>query len=155
MKRRTILKILVASLPWLKPLHAVAAGIREAFSASSLEAAQAALHSGRAQVNNDTIVIEAPGDTVEDGAVVPLRISANLPGARTIDVFAEQNPFPLVARFELGPGTLPDIETRIKMARSAYVWVTVETDGGALYSNRRYVEIVGAGGCGTLAEKEA
>jgi len=52
------------------------------------------------------IVIEAP-QIAENGAVVPIEITSNIPGTKSISVLIEKNPFPLTARFDFMEGALP------------------------------------------------
>ena len=53
---------------------------------------------------------------------------------------------PLVASYDLGPGAVPFVSTRIKMGKTGDV-VAVVKAGGKLYSNRKGVKVT-IGGCG-------
>ena len=91
------------------------------------------------------IVIKAP-DIAENGAVVPITATSNIPGTTSIAIFAEKNPAPLVAIFDFSEGAEPYISTRIKMAKTSLVRVSVKA-GGKTYTNSREVKVT-IGGCG-------
>ena len=91
------------------------------------------------------IVIKAP-DIAENGAVVPISATSNIPGTTSMAIFAEKNPSPLVAIFEFSNGLEPYISTRIKMAKTSIVRVSVQA-GGKNYTNSREVKVT-IGGCG-------
>jgi len=99
---------------------------------------------GGAAVSSD-IVIKAP-DIAENGAVVPVSATSNIPGTTSMAIFAEKNPAPLVANFEFLNGAEPYISTRIKMAKTSIVRVSVQA-GGKNYTNTREVKVT-IGGCG-------
>src|SRR5512132_182877 len=102
--RRTIFQFagaLAAGL-LLMPLRALAAWNKEAFGAKT--AADALKNLGAAgSTESKDIAIEAP-QIAENGAVVPIEITSNVPNTRSIAVVVEKNPFPLAARFEFGDG---------------------------------------------------
>ena len=52
----------------------------------------------------------------------------------------------MVANFEIPPGTLADISSRIKMAKTSDVMAVVKTNDG-IYSTARQVKVT-IGGCG-------
>ena len=91
------------------------------------------------------IVIKAP-DIAENGAVVPITATSNIPGTTSMAIFAEKNPAPLVANFEFSNGAEPYISTRIKMAKTSIVRVSVKA-GGKNYTASREVKVT-IGGCG-------
>ena len=57
----------------------------------------------RSAAPSKDIVIEAP-QIAENGAVVPIEISSNIPGTTSIAVVIEKNPFPLAAQVRLQRG---------------------------------------------------
>ena len=61
-------------------------------------------------------------------------------------IFVEKNPLPLIADFEFLSGAEPNISTRIKMAKTSIVRVSVKA-GGKNYTNSREVKVT-IGGCG-------
>jgi len=91
------------------------------------------------------IVIKAP-DIAENGAVVPVTATSNIPGTTSMAIFVEKNPAPMIADFEFLNGAEPYISTRIKMAKTSIVRVTVKA-GGKNYTSSREVKVT-IGGCG-------
>ena len=77
---------------------------RAAFEARSALEALRALGAQSASESRD-ILIDAP-QIAENGALVPIDITSQLAGTRTISVIAEKNPFPLAARFEFRDGAV-------------------------------------------------
>jgi sulfur-oxidizing protein SoxY len=94
---------------------------------------------------SDKITLTAP-DIAENGAVVPISVATTIEGATAISVIVEQNPQPLVASFDLTPGTAADVSTRIKMGKTSNVIAVVQADG-KLYSTSKEVKVT-IGGCG-------
>ena len=91
--RRSLLAALGVLLR--KPLAALAAWNEEAFGAKTAADALKSLGAASPAPSKD-IVIEAP-QIAENGAVVPIEISSNIPGTNSIAVLIEKNPFPLAA----------------------------------------------------------
>lgn len=105
----------------------------------------AALTGGAVIEQRDDIAIEAPA-LAEDGAVVPVTVTARLPGVEVVHLIGEKNPVPLIASFEFGPGMVDGrVSTRIKLAESSRILVLVQASG-RLYANQRFVEVT-KGGC--------
>jgi sulfur-oxidizing protein SoxY len=94
---------------------------------------------------SDQIELRIP-EIAENGAVVPITISSTLENVESISIVVEKNPRPLVASFEMLPGTLPDVSCRIKMGQTSDVMAVVKTDTG-LYSTAKEVKVT-IGGCG-------
>ena len=90
-------------------------------------------------------MIEAP-QIAENGAVVPIEISSNLPGTTSIAVLIEKNPFPLAGRFEFKEGALPFVKLNVKMGETSDVRV-VAVAGGKHYVATREIKVT-IGGCG-------
>ncbi len=145
--RREALKLigaaLVASglLPW--PAARAAQNDALAFGSGSLEGALRALG---AVLDSSTKIQLAVPNFVENGSVVPVEVTTQLPGSQTIFVFSEANPFPLVARFSVPEGTEPYVSTRIKVAQSCNIYALVEADG-RYYSAVKSTTVT-VGGCG-------
>ena len=91
------------------------------------------------------IVIKAP-DIAENGAVVPVSATSNIPRTTSMAIFVEKNPAPMIANFEFSNGAEPYISTRIKMAKTSIVRVAVKA-GGKNYTSSREVKVT-IGGCG-------
>jgi sulfur-oxidizing protein SoxY len=129
----------------LKPGAAFAAAWNSlAFTAKDPADAVKQAGYGGATESSD-IIIKAP-DIAENGAVVPVSATSNIPGTTSMAIFAEKNPAPLVADFTFSNGAEPYISTRIKMAKTAIVRVSVKT-GGKNYTSSREVKVT-IGGCG-------
>lgn len=118
---------------------------KKAFEAETLEKALLALFESDEVAETDKITIEAP-EIAENGAVVPVEITANLPKVESIAIIAEKNTAPLVAQFKFADNAESYIRTKIKMGDTSNVVVVVKADG-KLYVARRQVEIT-VGGCG-------
>lgn len=120
----------------------------EAFNARSLDAALKALNLPT-PIDSDKIIIDAP-DVAENGANVPVEITAKLFKATRILVIAEKNLFPLLADVSLTPAgeaarVAPWIELKVKLAETSRLRVFVEADG-TLYHAARSVRVI-VGGC--------
>ena len=128
----------------LLPLRALAAWNKEAFGAKSAADALKSLGVGAPAESKD-ILIEAP-QIAENGAVVPVEITSNVPGTRSIAVVVEKNPFPLVAKFDFTEGALPFVKVNVKVGESSLVRAIAEA-GGKYYTASREVKVT-IGGCG-------
>lgn len=94
---------------------------------------------------SDAININAP-DIAENGAVVPITVSSAVPGTDAISILVEKNPNVLAAAFEIPAGTLPEINTRVKMAQTSNLFVLVRAGGKYFYATKE-IKIT-LGGCG-------
>lgn len=130
---------------WLPPFSALAAGWnRDAFQSKTPADALQSLGAASA-VESKGIVIEAP-QIAENGAVVPIEVTSNLPNTKSIAVLIEKNPFPLAGQFEFMEGALPYVKINVKIGESANVRVVAEA-GGRHYTAAREVKVT-IGGCG-------
>ncbi len=153
MKRRTFLKGSVAvgvigtalGAGLLTPRVVMAAWPKNAFEAKSVDAALDALTGSHALEGSDKISIRAP-DIAENGAVVPVSVTTDIPNIESISILAEKNANPLTASFVLGKGALGFVSTRIKMGKTSSVIAVVKA-GGKLYSTGKEVKVT-IGGCG-------
>ncbi|MFO1295604.1 MAG: thiosulfate oxidation carrier protein SoxY, partial [Rubrivivax sp.] len=91
------------------------------------------------------ILITAP-EVAENGAVIPIEVVCRIPGAESIALLAEKNPFPLLAHAELANGTEGYLSTRIKLGESSVVKVVVKA-GGKHHIASREIKVT-IGGCG-------
>lgn len=96
-------------------------------------------------IESDQIELKTP-EIAENGAIVPMQVTSNIPETERIYVFAEKNPQPLVASYTFFKGVQPFFATRIKMGESAKVHVVVLA-GGKHYTVSRDVTVT-IGGCG-------
>jgi len=153
MKRRVFLKgsmaagtmAVAAGAGLLTPQAVWAAWPDKAFHAKSSDDALSGVYGMGKTEASDKIKIKAP-DIAENGAVVPVTVSTDIPGVESIAILASANATPLIAVFNLGKSTAADISTRIKMGKTGDV-VGVIKAGGKLYANRKSVKVT-IGGCG-------
>lgn len=129
----------------LKPERVLAASWnKDAFHSKS--AVDAVGHIGASNaVPSKDVVIEAP-EIAENGAVVPIEVSSNVPGTKSIAVLIEKNPFPLAGQFDFMDGAVPFVKLNVKMGESSIVRVIAEA-GGKHYVATREIKVT-IGGCG-------
>jgi len=128
----------------LGPARAFAAWNKGAFDAKSTTDAMKALGIGGTE-DSKAIEIRAP-DIAENGAVVPIDITSNVPGTTSISVFIEKNPFPYTGTFDVSQGAVPYVHVRVKMGETSPVRVVVAA-GGKYYTAAKEVKVT-IGGCG-------
>jgi sulfur-oxidizing protein SoxY len=138
----TLAALLMAGL--LQPVRALAAWNKEAFAAKSPGDALKGLGASSTEPSK-AIVIEAP-QIAENGAVVPIEITSNIPGTTSIAVVIEKNPFPLAAKFDFKDGALPYVKLNAKMGETSDVRV-VANAGGKHYVATQEIKVT-IGGCG-------
>jgi len=141
--RRLIVQALGA-LVVLGPARALAAWNKGAFEAKSAIDAMRALGISSTEDSKE-IQIRAP-EIAENGAVVPIDITSNIPGTTSISVFIEKNPFPYTGTFDFSQGAVPYVHLRVKMGESSPVRVVVAA-GGKHYMTAKEVKVT-IGGCG-------
>ena len=130
----------------VKPAEVLAAARNEdAFKAKSTADAFKAL--GITDVKDSSaIAIRAP-DIAENGAVVPIDITSNVPGTQSISLFVDKNPFPYIGTFDMTKGVEPYVHVRVKMGKSSDVRVVVAAADGKYYQAAKEVKVT-IGGCG-------
>ncbi len=139
----TVAAALAAGL--LKPEQVFAANWnKDAFHSKSAVDALARIGATNAADSKD-IVIEAP-EIAENGAVVPIEITSNVPGTKSIAVLIEKNPFPLAGKFDFLDGGVPFVKLNVKMGETSIVRVIAEA-GGKHYAATKEVKVT-IGGCG-------
>lgn len=116
-----------------------------AFEATTVEDALMALFESPDVKESDQITIDAP-EIAENGAVVPVSITANLPNVESITIIGEKNSTPLIGKFKFADNAEGWVKTRIKMGETSNVVAIVKADG-KLYVARREVKVT-IGGCG-------
>lgn len=137
----------IGMLAWLAAagvLPAAATEVSPVFALRGVDAVLAALGAAGARMS-EAVQIDA-AEIVEDGSMVSLTVSARLPGVRQIALLADANPTTLVALYALPEGTVPRVQTRIRMAQTSHVIAVVEAADG-FFLARREIKIV-QGGCG-------
>ncbi|AWI77939.1 thiosulfate oxidation carrier protein SoxY [Parazoarcus communis] len=135
---------LLAAAGLIKPELAEAAWNKGAFDAKTLDAAMSAMGAGK-PVESADVQIAAP-DIAENGAVVPVGVVSNLPKTEQISIMIEKNPNMLAASFDIPAGTLPDVQTRVKMGQTSDVYAVVKADG-KFYMAKKEIKVT-LGGCG-------
>lgn len=151
--RRKILKecgagsalVLVAAAGLLPSQEASAAPRHtEGFAAKSPGAVLAAIGASDAASSPD-IVITAP-ETAENGVLIPIEVTTTIPGAESISLLVEKNPFPLLAHFDFSNGAEPYINTRFKAGQTSMVKAVVRAGGKTWFATREVKVTIG--GCG-------
>jgi sulfur-oxidizing protein SoxY len=123
--------------------QAIAAVDRAAFEVKSLADAFKAI--GGTPAASDQVTVIAP-DIAENGAVVPVGATSNLPNTTEIYLVVEKNPTPFSAAFEIPAGTEATVQTRLKMGQSTDVYAVVKADG-KLFMAKKETKVT-LGGCG-------
>ena len=118
---------------------------KAAFTAKNIDDALGAAMNGSQTASSDAIKIKAP-DIAENGAVVPVSVKADIKDVESIAILYAGNASPLAASFNLGPGSVPDVSTRIKMVKTGDLVAVVKANG-KLLSSRKPVKVT-IGGCG-------
>jgi sulfur-oxidizing protein SoxY len=142
--RRGGLLALAVSAATLLPRMAHAAWNKTAFGAKTLNDAYKALGVDSPAESADVQVIAS--DIAENGAVVPVEAISKIPNTTQISFLIDKNPTALTAQFDLGPDTLPQVSTRLKMAQTSRVIALVKADG-KFYTASKEIKVT-LGGCG-------
>ena len=151
--RRTVLKGATASgvlagliaAGALRPTQVLAAEWNKvAFESKDAAAAQKGIGAAAAADSKD-LVIKVP-DIAENGAVVPVDVTSNIPNTTSIAIMVLKNPFPLSAQFDFASGALPEVSARLKLNETSRVRALAKADG-KFYSVQKEVKVT-VGGCG-------
>lgn len=148
--RRLFLKhsgiFLVGALLAGKSASAVAERLAKHFANDDFITLYAKFIDQRTVIDSDKLNLMLP-EIAEDGAVVPVSIASELDGIEKLYLFADKNPTPLLAEFELTRLIAPFLTARIKLAESCNVILLAEHNGELLRTSR-WVNVM-RGGCGT------
>jgi sulfur-oxidizing protein SoxY len=137
---------LVAAAGWLKSDDALAeTWNKPAFETKNMGDTMKALGGGEPSQSKDIVFFQTP-DIAENGAVVPVGITSNIPNTESIAVLIEKNPNMLAAVFDIPAGTEPTISTRVKMGQSSNIYALVKADGRYFVAGKDVK--VTLGGCG-------
>ena len=134
----------LVALGLLQPSAALADWSRAGFDAKSVGDALNAAGLGAA-AESTQVQLEAP-EIAENGAVVPIRVTAGLPRVDRVAILVEKNPTILSSIFQLPEGTEPMIVTRVKMAETCRIIVAVRS-AQKVYLASKEVKVT-LGGCG-------
>jgi sulfur-oxidizing protein SoxY len=126
------------------PLPARAAWNKAAFEGKTIEETLASLGAGKPGESGDIQILAS--DIAENGAVVPVQVVSKLANTEQIAILVEKNPSMLAALFEIGPDTVADVTTRIKMGQTSNVVAVVKADG-KFYTVTKDLKVT-LGGCG-------
>ncbi len=129
----------------LKPITAFGKWNKAAFTAEVFDEAIAAYFPEQEVQPSDQITIGVH-PVVENGAVVPVKIKTDIPNVESITIFVDKNPNPLIANFDLSPGCIGFISTRIKVQQPSNIIAIVKSDKG-VFSKSTFIEVQ-EGGCG-------
>jgi len=143
----TLLGLLLAA-GWLKPEYALAQAQtwnKAAFDTHTLADTMKALGGGDPAQSKDIVFFQTP-EIAENGAVVPIGVTSNIPKTESIAILIEKNPNLLAAVFDIPTGTETSISTRVKMAQSSNVYALVKADG-KYYVAAKDIKVT-LGGCG-------
>lgn len=145
--RRMLMKsgLALLTLASLPRMLLAAAWPQKTFSSTATGEALTALLGTDVTTPSDKINLKVP-EIAENGAVVPVTISTSLENVESISVVVKKNPRPMAATFDIPPGTLPKVATRIKMGQTSEVMAVVKT-GNGVYSASSEVKVT-IGGCG-------
>lgn len=143
LKQTAVVAGLLASAGF--PQFAHASSVNPAFEAKSVQDVIKAV--GAANMSESADVTITGPDIAENGAVVPLATSTNLPGVKHMMILVEKNGSPLVALFNVTDDIESSFSTRAKMGQSSDVYaVAIMNDGNALWAKKEVK--VTLGGCG-------
>ena len=150
MLRRKFLKILTSAAAifasgLVTPIKAFAEWNQTAFSAEDFNTAINAYFPKQKIHESNQIKIEVY-DEVENGAVVPVKVETSLQNVKKITIFADKNPNPLIANFDLSPNCIGFVSTRIKVSEPSNIIVVIDSNE-MLYMTKKFI-IVHEDGCG-------
>lgn len=129
---------------WLPRAATAAPWNARAFEARNLDELVRVLGGTEAGESGDILII-AP-ELAENGAVVPIQVSSSIEPTEAMALLVEKNPNAVAALYDIPEGTLPDIQTRVKMAQTSSVLALVRSRGRMFYAAREIK--VTLGGCG-------
>ncbi len=154
MKRRTFLQstlagsviTIAAGAGLLKPTDAFAARWpKKAFNTKKdVNKAISALYGSSSTIASDKISIKAPIQA-ENGNLVPVKVTAKMPGVQSIALLVSGNPRPLATSIDLS-GAKGYYRANLKMRKTSNLNVIVKA-GGKLYKKVQKIKVT-VGGCG-------
>ena len=150
MLRRKFLKILTSTAAifasgLVAPTKAFAEWNQAAFSAKDFNTAINVYFPKQKIHESNQIKIEV-NDEVENGAIVPVKVETSLQNVKAITIFADKNPNPLIANFDLSPNCIGFVSTRIKVSEPSNIIVVIDSNE-MLYMTKKFI-IVHENGCG-------
>ena len=129
----------------LRPTQVFAADWNKAaFEAKDTPAALKGLGAGAPAESKD-LILKVP-DIAENGAVVPVDVTSNIPNTSSIAILVDKNPTALSAMFTFANGALPDVSARIKMGQTSLVRAVAKA-GDKYFVAQKECKVT-VGGCG-------
>jgi sulfur-oxidizing protein SoxY len=119
---------------------------KAAFETKNLNDTLKAMGGANAAESKDIQFVNPTPDIAENGAVVPVTVTSNIPRTQSIAIMVEKNPNMLSANFEIPEGTEAFVSTRLKMGETSDVIALVKADGKYFYA-RKEIKVT-LGGCG-------
>jgi sulfur-oxidizing protein SoxY len=129
----------------LLPQRVLGAYATDAFAARDVDGALSGSLGSVEHSASDLVKLKAP-DIAENGAVVPVTVSASMDNVDSISIIVAANPGPLTSTYMLSSSCEPFVSTRIRMAKTSDVIGVVKANG-KLYSATKEVKVT-IGGCG-------
>lgn len=121
------------------PRKVLAAWPSNAFANKSLRSAIAEVSYGRT-IKSKRININIP-DHIENGTLVPISITTDIPNIDKISIFVAKNTHPLCASFEFHEACDGYLATRIKIKRSSQVVVAIQAEGNS-HQAKKHIKII-------------
>ena len=139
--------VALAAASGLTPAYAQAAAgwNKAAFEAKTLAEVAKAMGAAGAPVESAEIQLQAP-EIAENGNVVRIGATSNLPKTTHIAFVVEKNPSALAALFEIPADTDASVSTNVKMGQSSNVYALVKVGDKVFYAVKEVK--VTLGGCG-------
>ncbi len=129
----------------LKPTAVFAADWNKAaFEAKDTPAALKGLGAGAPAESKD-LILKVP-DIAENGAVVPVDVTSNIPNTTSIAILVDKNPTALSLVFDFANGAVPEVSARVKMGQTSLVKAVAKA-GDKFYIAQKEVKVT-VGGCG-------
>lgn len=122
--------------------HAASGDTR--FKADNVEKILAEIGAKNAKPS-EAIMLDTP-EVASNGAMVPVEVKSDIPGTDYIALIADNNPFPLLAEFDVMDGAVAYVSARIKMRKTSSVRAVVRANG-QFYMADNEVKVT-IGGCG-------
>ena len=152
MNRRIFLKstfavsttIMAVAAGLLTPRRILAVWPEEAFTSSDYKRALKLLLGEVSITASPAVKLKAPS-VYDSGAQVPVSVTTELEDVETIALLSENNPFPLIARFDITKDVRSAMSTRIKLAGKTNV-IAVVGAKDKYYRAAKRVKVT-VGGC--------
>jgi len=147
-----LLFVFTLSLPGVSQATVQAADHRQKVSDQAWEPIRQAIFQSREIIEGaeqNIIELKAPY-RAEDATIVPVSIHTKIPQSKdvfikTIHVYIDKNPLPLVGVFDLSPESgRADLAMRVRIDTFTYVRAIAEMNTGELYMSKSFVRATGA-----------